>query len=58
MHAYKDGINDTLGATILYSGENKPTIHWETDGDFGAVGAFSLKPGNTDKNQKEIRKFI
>ena len=58
MHTYKDAINDTLGAFILYPGEKPKTIHSETDGEFGAVGAFCLKPGTTDKNQKEIKKFI
>ena len=58
MHTYKDAINDTLGAYILYPGENKPKIHSETDGDFGSVGAFSLKPGTTANNKKEIKEFI
>ncbi len=58
MHTYKDAINDTLGAYILYPGENKPKIHSEIDGDFGSVGAFSLKPGTTANNKKEIKEFI
>ena len=58
MHTYKDAINDTLGAFILYPGENEPTKHYETDGDFGAVGAFCLKPGTTEHNKNEIKEFI
>lgn len=58
MHTYKDGINDTLGAFVLYPGENPKTIYYEKDGCFGAVGALCLKPGTTNKNQKEIKKFI
>ena len=58
MHAYKDGINDTIGAYILYPSDNKPRILKETDGSFGSVGAFCLKPGHTNYEKKLIRKFI
>lgn len=58
MHTYKDGINNSIGAYILYPSNKKPIIFKETDGSFGSVGAFSLKP-NTTKNYKiAIRKFI
>ena len=30
MHTYKDGINDTIGAYILYPSDNKPRIFKET----------------------------
>ena len=58
MHTYKDAINDTLGAFILYPGEKPKTVYTETDGDFGAVGALSLKPRTTGNNKKEIIEFI
>lgn len=57
MHAYKDAINDSLGAYVLYPGE-KNEIFDEIDGDFGSVGALILKPGQTEKNEKEIGDFI
>lgn len=58
MHTYKDSINDTIGAYILYPSDNKPIIFMETDGSFGSVGAFCLKPNSTKNNKIKIRNFI
>ena len=58
MHTYKDGINDSIGAYVLYPSDNDAVIYNETDGSFGSVGAFCLKPGATNINKKEIRRFI
>ena len=60
MHAYKDGINDSIGAYVLYPGDNHYDVVFnETDGSFGSVGAFSLKPQRRNNDQKErIKRFI
>ncbi|WP_296879132.1 DUF2357 domain-containing protein [uncultured Methanobrevibacter sp.] len=58
MHTYKDGINDSIGAYVLYPSDNDAVIYNETDGSFGSVGAFCLKPRATNINKKEIRRFI
>lgn len=58
MHTYKDAINDSIGAYILYPGDDDKTIFNETDGSFGSIGAFSLKPGATNKSKNEIKNFI
>ena len=57
MHAYKDAITNTFGAYILYPGKKRKVFD-EIDGDFGSVGAFILKPGQTEENEKEIMYFI
>ena len=58
MHTYKDGINGSVGAYILYPSDKKPIIFNETDGSSGSVGAFCLKPGTTSNNKKTIKLFI
>ena len=58
MNTYKDAINDTIGAYILYPGKNSKVVYPENDGSYGSVGAFSLKPENTKRYKNEIKKFI
>lgn len=61
MNTYKDAINDSIGAYVLYPGNKKKVIHPERDGSYGSVGAFSLKPGKSNEYKeykKEIKKFI
>ena len=42
MHAYKDAIQNTIGAYVFYPG-SKPKIFYENE--FESVGAFGLIPG-------------
>lgn len=42
MHAYKDAISNTIGAYVLYPGNNNE-IYYENE--FESVGAFGLIPG-------------
>ena len=59
MHAYKDGIYDSIGAYILYPGDSPPEKFEKNVGAFESVGAFCLKPGkNKKENQKVIEKII
>lgn len=59
MHAYKDGINDSIGAYVLYPGDDNNVIFTKKDGSFGSVGAFCLKPQTRNNSQKErIKQFI
>lgn len=61
MNAYKDSINDSIGAYVLYPGDKDDDneIFKETDGSFGSVGAFCLKPKKNNDNQKKlIKDFI
>lgn len=55
MHSYKDAIENTLGAYVLYPGEKKEIFE---ENELESVGAFPLNPGD-DKNEKRILvKFI
>lgn len=58
MHTYKDGINDSIGAYILYPSNKKPIIFKETDGSYGSVGAFCLKPNTSNNHKMIIKNFI
>lgn len=57
MNAYKDAILNTIGAYVLYPGNND-TIFYENE--FESVGAFGLIPGeeNFDKIEELIRKLL
>ena len=55
MHSYKDAIENTLGAYVLYPGEKKEIFE---ENELESVGAFPLNPGD-DQNEKRILvKFI
>lgn len=53
MHAYKDAIQNTIGAYVLYPG-SKPKIFYENE--FESVGAFGLIPG--EEKFERISEFI
>ena len=59
MHAYKDGIYDSVAAFILFPGENSSEKFDKHIGAIESVGAYCLKPGgNKEKNQEEIGEMI
>ena len=59
MHAYKDGIYDSVAAYILFPGENSSEKFDKDVGAIESVGAFCLKPGeNKEKNQEKIEGII
>lgn len=56
MHTYKDAILHSIGAYILYPGDEE-VIFKEYKDEIPSVGAFPLNPGNS-KNEERIKKFI
>lgn len=54
MHAYYDGIRNSVGAYILYPGNN-PETYYKYDNNIPTVGSFSLIPNNKSnkRNLKE-----
>ncbi|WP_243388024.1 DUF2357 domain-containing protein [Bacillus kexueae] len=46
MHAYKDGINNTLGAYVLYPG-NEFCIYQESESVIPGIGAIPLAPNDS-----------
>ena len=57
MHSYKDAIEDTMAAYVLYPGREKE-IFYERKGALESVGAFPLNPRDDRKNKKDLLKFI
>ena len=57
MHTYKDAINNSVGAFVLYPG-NVERIFWESDNKIEGVGAFPLTPGDSKTQYKHIISFI
>lgn len=57
MHAYKDAIEDTIGAYVLYPGEDRE-IFYESDEKLESVGAFPLNPGENKDKEDSLRDFI
>jgi len=55
MHSYKDAIENTLGAYVLYPGE-KDEIFKENE--LESVGAFPLNPGHDKKEKRQLVNFI
>ena len=59
MHTYKDAINDSLGAYVLYPGSEPKIFRKKTPNILPSVGAFPLKPGKTDNNNEDyIETFL
>ncbi len=58
MHAYKDAINGTVSAYILYPGDKKNKFSKNSDDSFEGVGAFPLNPGGDFSERDEILNFI
>ena len=57
MHAYKDAIEDTIGAYVLYPGEDRQ-IFYENDNKLESVGVFPLNPGENKDKEESLREFI
>ena len=57
MHSYKDAIEGTMAAYVLYPGREKE-IFYERKGALESVGAFPLNPRDDRKNKKDLLKFI
>lgn len=55
MHTYKDAISNTLGAYVLYPGEDCEIYE---EKEYIGVGAFPLSPRNNKNNKKELLDFI
>lgn len=60
MHAYKDGISNSIGAYVIYPGKNKDDgdIFNKFENKLEGVGAFSLNPGGDGSEKEEISNFI
>lgn len=57
MHTYKDAIDNTKGAYVLYPGL-EPEIYYERENDIESVGAFPLNPGRALKDEIHLENFI
>ena len=57
MHAYKDAIEDTVCAFVLYPG-SVDRIYPEPSGSVESVGAFGLVPGDDSAGKLNIREFV
>ena len=57
MHSYKDAIEDTIAAYVLYPGREKE-IFYEREGALESVGAFPLNPRDDRKNKKDLLEFL
>ena len=55
MHAYKDAIQNTIGAYVIYPGSNHE-IYYENNVKVKSVGAFGLIPG--EEKIDKIKQFI
>ena len=58
MHAYKDAIRRTGGAYILYPGNSKEYIKRGFHEIIPGLGAFALRPSETNNGSKELSDFI
>lgn len=59
MHSYKDGINNSYGSFVLYSGNDNPIIFSDTsEYDYFGVGAIPLNPSNTRESEEKIIRLI
>ena len=58
MHAYKDAILNTVGAYVLYPGENKEIFWEDKDKKLESVGAFPLNPGENNDDEEYLSDFI
>ena len=57
MHSYKDAIEDTIAAYVLYPGREKE-IFYEKEGALESVGAFPLNPRDDRENKKDLLEFL
>ena len=58
MHAYKDAIEDTIGAYVLYPGEKNRIYYENNDFKLESVGAFPLSPGENKHDREVLKEFI
>lgn len=54
MHAYKDGILNSISSSILYPDTQ---LNYFNKKDFSSINAIPFKPGNAD-HLKELQKFF
>ena len=57
MHTYKDAIRRTAGAYVIYPGSGK-FIRKGFHEIIPGLGAFSIRPGGTETETKELTKFL
>ena len=57
MHSYKDAILRSVGAYILYPGD-EDVLFSEGGGEVPSVGAFPLRPGESHVDERRLRDFI
>ncbi|MBX3082936.1 MAG: DUF2357 domain-containing protein [Anaerolineae bacterium] len=61
MHAYRDAIHNTLGAYVLYPGDNSTPVFFRRDETtpIAEIGAFALVPGDKALlSLREIKKHL
>lgn len=58
MHTYKDAIENTLGAYVLYPGRIKKIFQEENDKIIPSVGAIPLTPGLSIVGEEGLGNFI
>ncbi len=58
MHAYKDAIRRTAGAYIIYPGNKDYKVYKGFHELIPGLGAFPLRPVNSQADENEIKKFI
>lgn len=56
MHSYRDGIEMTVGAFVLFPGENKRIYSVDCENPFSGVGAFPLNINH--EHDEEIRNMM
>ncbi|NTE66166.1 DUF2357 domain-containing protein [Agrobacterium tumefaciens] len=61
MHAYKDAIRRSMGAYVLYPGQgsgHRDFLWQEYHEVIPGLGAFSIRPDDTETGSETIRKFL
>lgn len=58
MHTYKDAIEGTHGAYVLYPGRKKKIFQEKPDKKIPSVGAFPLTPGKSANDEVKLSYFI
>ena len=58
MHTYKDAILNTLGAYVLYPGDEEKIFHEDVSMRIHSVGAFPLTPGKDGVEEENLGLFI
>lgn len=58
MHTYKDAIRRSVGAYVLYPGNDKSFIRQEYLGMVPGVGAFAIRPSKVDDGSVHLKDFL